>query len=112
MKAFGKILKESRKKLNITLRSVEEQTGISNAYLSQLENDKIKNPSPKILHKLSECYKISYTKLLDLAGYPSVNKSRVINTGNLSRLGSIEDISEDEEIKLIEYLEFLRSKRK
>ena len=29
-----------RKHLNLTLRQVEKQTGISNAYLSQLENGK------------------------------------------------------------------------
>ncbi len=39
-----------------TLREVETLTGISNAYLSQLENNLIKNPSYKIIQKLHAIY--------------------------------------------------------
>ena len=52
MKTLGQVLKESREKSNKTMRDVEEATGISNAYLSQLENDKIKKPSANVLYKL------------------------------------------------------------
>lgn len=45
-----------RKKMGLTLRQVEEKTGISNAYLSQLENGKIKKPSFKIVSKLFELF--------------------------------------------------------
>ncbi len=40
----------------LTLRQVEEKTGISNAYLSQLENGKMKNPSHTIVIKLQSFY--------------------------------------------------------
>ena len=43
METLGRVLKSAREKLNKTLRDVEESTGISNPYLSQLENDKIKS---------------------------------------------------------------------
>ena len=45
-KSFGEGLKMARELRKLSLREVEEATGISNAYLSQLENDKIKKPSP------------------------------------------------------------------
>ncbi|MEM2112129.1 MAG: helix-turn-helix transcriptional regulator, partial [Candidatus Bathyarchaeia archaeon] len=70
-KTLGPYLKQVRKEKGFTLRVVEEKTGISNAYLSQLENQKISNPSPRILHKLADFYEISYGNLMELAGYPS-----------------------------------------
>lgn len=48
--------KEARKKSKLTLRQVEEITGISNAYLSQLENGKIKKPSYDVVQKLNDVY--------------------------------------------------------
>ena len=48
--------KEARKKAKLTLRQVEEITGISNAYLSQLENGKIKKPSYDVVQKLNDVY--------------------------------------------------------
>lgn len=45
-----------RKKSNFTLRQVEELIGISNAYLSQLENGKIKSPSYQTVKKLLDIY--------------------------------------------------------
>jgi hypothetical protein len=48
--------RELRKKAGLTLRKVEEMTGISNAYLSQLETGKIKKPSFDIVQKLNSIY--------------------------------------------------------
>ena len=51
--SLGSVLRQARDLKKLALRSVEEMTGISNAYLSQIENDKIKKPSADILHKLA-----------------------------------------------------------
>src|ERR1051325_1287734 len=57
----------------LTLRTVETQTGISNAYLSQLETGKAENPSPAMLKKLADLYRASYEALMQYAGYlPSI----------------------------------------
>lgn len=48
--------KSLRKNHNLTLRQVEEKTGISNAYLSQLENGKIKRPSHHMIVTLQDFY--------------------------------------------------------
>ena len=71
---LGNFLKKARKRNELTLRFVEDKTGISNAYISQLENGKITKPSPVILKKLSDIYLISYERLMDLAGYPFPKK--------------------------------------
>lgn len=63
-----KILKELRERSGLTLRQVEEATGISNAYLSQLENGKIKHPSAQSLYTLSKLYSTNIEDLLIAAG--------------------------------------------
>lgn len=100
-----------REDKELTLRSVENSTGISNAYLSQLEGDKIKQPSPVVLHKLGELYGVSYATLLDLAGYPvpGADNSTSKQSSLASRIGHV---TNDEEDALVEYLEFLRTRRK
>lgn len=49
-------LKNNRKRLGLTLRQVETATGLSNAYISQLENGKIKKPSYDTIEKLTALY--------------------------------------------------------
>lgn len=49
--------KQRRKALKLTLREVESITGLSNAYLSQLENNKIDKPSFKTVITLHNLYK-------------------------------------------------------
>ena len=46
-----------------------DRTGISNAYISQLETGQAKSPTPPILQKLAGLYETSYEDLLALAGY-------------------------------------------
>lgn len=48
--------REVREEKGLTLRQVEEATGISNAYLSQLETGKIKKPSFDVVYKLHNFY--------------------------------------------------------
>jgi len=48
--------KKIREEKGFTLRQVEEMTGINNAYLSQLENRKIKKPSYEVVYILHNLY--------------------------------------------------------
>ena len=107
---LGQYLKRLRKERFLTLRAVEEKTGVSNAYLSQVENGKIISPSPTVLSKLAECYHIPYGRLLELAGHPPVSETeRLIQFKTSSGL---EELNEQEEKELLEYLKFLRSRRR
>lgn len=107
---LGQFLKTGRESKGLTLRAVENTTGVSNAYLSQLESNKIKQPSPVVLHKLSEALDVSYTQLLSLAGYPvpGSDTSRDENVGMAARVGQMSAAEED---AVVEYLEFLRARR-
>jgi transcriptional regulator with XRE-family HTH domain len=63
-----KILRELRERSGLTLREVETATGISNAYLSQLENGKIKSPGVQMFYVLAKLYSSDAEKLLIQCG--------------------------------------------
>lgn len=110
-RSLGEFIKASREAKGLSLRAVEQATGISNSYLSQLESDKIKQPTPITLHKLSKVYGVPYSALMTLAGYPVPGSDDIASSkaGLAARVGPI---TSHEEEALIEYLEFLRSRRK
>lgn len=105
---LGEFLKLAREQKGLTLRAVEKMTAISNAYLSQIESGKIKQPSPNMLYKLCEVYNLAYAEVMKLAGYPAPDDTSETSTSLSEFLGPITD---DEETALREYLAFLRSRR-
>ena len=111
---LGQYLASIRTDRKMTLRQVEEATNkqVSNAYLSQIENDRIQKPSPNILHSLAEIYAISFEKLMDLAGYlmPTAPASGDQRHGRVATFAEY-NLTEDEESELLQYLQFLRSRR-
>ena len=108
---LGRYLKNLRQHRNLTLRAVEKETEVSNAYLSQLEGGKIRNPSPMVLHKLSKLYGSSYATLMKSVGYPVPGEEEGLEKefGFAARIGPVTSEEEDD---LIDYLEFLRSRRR
>ena len=67
---LGEFLRELRTRKGVSLMEVEKDTGISNAYLSQLETGTRKKlPSPERLRILSDYYNVSVEQFLEKAGY-------------------------------------------
>ncbi|MNU19076.1 bifunctional DNA-binding transcriptional repressor/ NMN adenylyltransferase [compost metagenome] len=115
MSSLGTTLKDARKNVRLTLRQVEDMTSISNAYLSQLENDKIKNPSVNILSKLSSLYKVSLKTLLSNAKMIDKKEAQQeeINLSFAQKIAfRAEDLTEDERNDVLKYLEFLKFNKK
>lgn len=85
--SFYDHLKDLRKLKGYTIREVSDRSGVSSAYISQLENGNRAVPSPDILMKLSEGLNISYAELMKKAGYiEHQNPSTPIKTAvNLRR---------------------------
>jgi len=109
MKNNGKYFKALRQAKGMTLREVESKTGISNAYLSQIESEKVKQPSPVHLYKLAELYGVSYEILMERVGYPVPKKiSKIKKETVYNRFGQVTD---EEEMELLEYLKFIRRKK-
>lgn len=68
-KGFGPYLRELRRRRDLSLKQVEREAGVSNAYLSQIERDLRKPPHPDILKRLAEVYDVPPNDLLIAAGY-------------------------------------------
>jgi SOS-response transcriptional repressor LexA len=68
-KKFGEKLRELRQTKGFKIRELENLSGVSNAYLSQLENGKRGKPSPEIIKKLAPHLGVTYTELMRMAGY-------------------------------------------
>lgn len=68
---FGEYIRNRRNEVKMTIRQLELYTGVSNSYLSQLENGKRGIPSPDILRKLSKGLNTPYEVLMEKAGYLS-----------------------------------------
>ena len=107
---LGEKLKQFRENEQLTLRTLQEVTGISNAYLSQLENDKIKKPSADILYKLAEVYKIDFSYLMSLAGI--VENEALANKSFGEFVFSKNNLTPREEDELLQYLKFIRARDK
>lgn len=117
---LAKKLSQLRKLKGASLREIEAATGISNAYLSQLERGLAAQPAPEKLKRLAEYYGAEYEILLESAGYID----RATNTkGNIgavvaTRSAPLEDaiqvanLSEEEEAMVIDYIAFIRSRGK
>ncbi len=66
---FSEYLKSLRGNQRMSLRDVERRTGVSNAYLGQIEQGKRPPPHPNILKKLAPIYDVSMYELMAAAGY-------------------------------------------
>ena len=112
--AVGALLADLRSAKGLSLRQVEEATGraVSNAYLSQLEKGKIRQPSPSVLHRLAAVYAVPYEALMEKAGY--LLPSDASNPRRRMRLAAfaIDDLTAEEEEELLKYLAFIRSRRR
>jgi HTH-type transcriptional regulator, competence development regulator len=109
---LGEYLAAVRGDRMMSLRHVEEATNreVSNAYLSQLENGKVKRPSPNILHSLAELYGVPYTTLMEKAGYlkPQGSDSLLENQASGASFSGL-GITPEEETELLRFLRFMRS---
>ena len=107
---LGQFLWDLRAVKKITLRQAEEATGVSNAYLSQMETGKITQPSPQVLLKISDAYDASYQKLMELAGHIRPKSEGETRSGRLPTFAT-EDLTDDEETELLKYLGYIRSRK-
>lgn len=63
---FGARLRARRTGIGLSLRGVEVATNgsVSNAYLSQIENGKIRNPSARVVIALAAVYSVEPAEML------------------------------------------------
>lgn len=114
--SLGDFLKAVREASGMTLRKVEGATGgiIKNAYLSQVENGQIAQPSPATLWQLATVYGLDYGDLLLRAGHrvPAEQVSDRRKSINGIPLKALEELNDDDRQLLVEYMGFLQSRKR
>ena len=69
------VIKELRKEKGLTIRQLQNLTGISNAYLSQIENGKRGLPSVDFIIKLYGPLGVPFAEMMEKAGYVAYSDS-------------------------------------
>ncbi len=69
--ALGKKIKQLREELGISQAELSSHGGLSQGYLSQLENDEVQNPSAAVIFRLAQALNVDPRVLMDAAGYDS-----------------------------------------
>ena len=110
-RSFGAVLKPAREVRALSAVDAARAAGISAAYLSKLENDAVKKPSPPVLHQLSGALAVPYAELMRLSGY-QVPGEHDHNAADTVGAALFADLTEDEREELLEYLAWYRARRR
>ena len=67
-KNIGEVITEAREKANLSQRQLAKLANINNSELSKIESGVRKEPSPKILRKISNVLDVNYSDLMYMIG--------------------------------------------
>jgi transcriptional regulator with XRE-family HTH domain len=109
--SFGAMLKQAREVRELSAGEAARAAGISAAYLSKLENDAVKRPSPHVLHQLSVALTLPYAELMRLSGYKVPGEADA-DWGGTVGAALFADVTDDEREELLEYLAWYRARRR
>jgi transcriptional regulator with XRE-family HTH domain len=109
--SFGGVIRQAREVRALSAVDTARAAGISAAYLSKLENDDVKRPSPHVLLQLSEALAVPYADLMRLSGYrvPGDHKPNPIEAVSAALFA---DLTDDERDELLEYLAWYRARQR
>lgn len=110
-RSFGAIVKQAREVRELSAVDAARAAGISAAYLSKLENDAVKRPSPHVLLQLSEALAVPYAELMRLSGYRVPGEMDDNPTVTVAA-ALFADVTDDEREELLEYLAWYRTRRR
>lgn len=110
-RSFGAVLRQAREVRGLSAVEAARAAGISAAYLSRLENDAVKRPSPHVLHQIGEALAVPYAELMRLTGYPLPGGSGA-NRADTLGAALFADLTDDEREELLEYLAWYRARRR
>lgn len=109
--SMGGTLKQARTVRELSVVDAARAAAISPAYLSRLEGDAVKKPSPHILHQLSLALGVPYEELMRMSGYrlPGQPDTHAVRTVGAALF---DDLSDDEREELVEYLAWYRARQR
>jgi transcriptional regulator with XRE-family HTH domain len=109
--SFGALLKQAREVRELSAIDAARAARISPAYLSKLENDAVKKPSPHVLQQLSEALAVPYAELMRLSGYRVPGETAETAAATVGTL-LFADLTDDEREELLEYLAWYRARQR
>jgi transcriptional regulator with XRE-family HTH domain len=109
--SFGGVIRQAREVRELSAVEAARAAGISAAYLSKLEGDSVRKPSPHVLHQLSEALTVPYAELMRLNGYPVPGDDDDLPVNTLGA-ALFADVTDDERLELLEYLAWYRARRR
>jgi transcriptional regulator with XRE-family HTH domain len=118
----GKKIRELRKANNLTMSELAKRSGTASSYISDLENEKIKNPSGIKLRKIAEALGVSTDDLLGKKIKPFIPETLYKGkeyTKNLhlqlfdlhtkkNKYKDIDNVLKNSPIEVIEYIDILK----
>ena len=69
MSSFAEYMRSLREGQKLSVREAAAKSGVSVSYITQIENERRKTPSPEVLKKLAPAYNVPVRDLLKAAGY-------------------------------------------
>ena len=108
--SMGAVLRQAREVRAMPVIEAARAAGISAAYLSKLENDAVKKPSPPVLLQLSEALGVPYEDLMRLSGYRVPGETTATPVASVTA-ALFADVTDDEREELLEYLAWSRARR-
>ena len=109
--SMGGTLRQARAVRELSVVDAARAAAISPAYLSRLEGNAVKKPSPHVLHQLSEALGVPYAELMRLSGYRLPDQSDTRPGGRVSA-AIFADLTDDEREELVEYLAWYRARKR
>jgi transcriptional regulator with XRE-family HTH domain len=79
MMALGEKIRELRDEFGMSQAQLSVHGGLSQGYLSQLENDEVQNPSAAVIFGLAKALHVDPRVLMQAAGYEQAGASDVEN---------------------------------
>jgi len=72
---LGKRIRACREGIGMSQAHLASCAGLSQGYLSQIENDEVQNPSASVLFRLAQALHIDPHRLLEAAGYAEAREN-------------------------------------
>lgn len=110
-KKFGEYLRGLRESMGMTLRDVEREASISNAFLSQVERGERGIPSVKVLSRLCKVYRKTVSELVKSAE-EALGGGKIIEDSELEFVGrGFEKLTPAERAEFISWLKYKLSQK-
>lgn len=105
-KELSEIVRKTRKNNDMSLRLVAYKTGLSAAYISQLERGLIPTPTPETLRNIANALHLNYDLLMEKAGYVAKKDTSEDSMESImfSDIDAFRALSDDEQERIINSL--------